>query len=228
MGFGRWMSRSWSSAVKKKPPFSPIFEVLEHRVAERDDELEVVRAPPACEQREYAVGEARVVVEIAVEPRPAVLVRGVEPACVPHRAANERHRALGGGDELPIAENASRCRHALDHQPVPRGEDLVVASRADPARAGFEELAQRAVDPFLDLGFGGARVAGHVGGFAERVQVPVGAFEVGGRGRVRTGARAPRIPPPSPARAPPPGSRRRTCLPRPRSPRRAWSSSPFG
>ena len=63
-----------------------VLEMIEHRVRERDDEFEIAGAPPRCKQREHAVGEAGVVVEIAVEPRAAVLEGGVQPAVPPHRA----------------------------------------------------------------------------------------------------------------------------------------------
>ena len=123
-----------------------VLEMREQHVGERAGEVEVAVAPAALEQLEHAGREQRVVVEISRKPRAAILVRGLEPAVLPELRADEVERARRGLRVVGPRQSPRGAREPADHQPVPRGEDLLVASGPDTARARGEQLGARGIE----------------------------------------------------------------------------------
>ena len=109
-----------------------------------------------------------VVVEIGVEVSVPVLGGRQQTSAIPHRPANEIHCALCRSQPLATLENTRCMGHAFDHQRVPTGQYLVVASGTDAFFAcGKELLAHRRQErDFFD-----AQIAGDLG-------VPMAVFEI--------------------------------------------------
>ena len=70
----------------------------------------------------------------------AVLRRGEQATLLPHRAANEIHRALRRSQPFTASEDARGMGHALDHQCVPAAQDLVVATGTNAGFPGGKQL----------------------------------------------------------------------------------------
>ena len=83
--------------------------------------------------------EERVIIEIGRVGRLAVPESREEPAVRAHELRREeRHGPLGRLCVRGLVEGLRRLGERGDHEAVPRGEDLVVLVRVDPALTGRE------------------------------------------------------------------------------------------
>ena len=82
----------------------------------------------------------RVVLEIGLQLGPAVLPGAEEAPVGPHRAEHEVGVPDGRGDVIGTAERAAGLRERATGQPVPGGQDLVVAPGMHAPLADGEEL----------------------------------------------------------------------------------------
>ena len=99
-------------------------------------------------------GDERPVLEVALELRLTRLPRAEEPAVAAHVAQDELRVPDRGGDVVGPVERPAGLGEGAAREPVPPGQDLVVACGVDPALPRRVELAPDASDP-LGLGLAG-------------------------------------------------------------------------
>ncbi len=154
------------SAGREEPGAARIGEQVHHVVGERPGRVDPSGSARRLEQSDQTVDQRPVVVAEAED-----LARP-EPRAAQQTALRCRMRfeAIGGGPlcgvEIPRrAEHCTRFGQCPDRQPIPCGDDLVVAPGCDAAAAPLE---QGGVRPVLD---GGQLVVCHVVAERERGRV---------------------------------------------------------
>ncbi len=116
-------------------------EKLQHRVGEGSGLLDPTPLEGRLVERDEAVGHAGVVLQVPVEPGPTVLERAVEPPIFLHLLQQEPG-VLSGHLTIVLAlgQDAGGEREGAQRQPVPGGQDLVVAPGAHPVLPDRVEL----------------------------------------------------------------------------------------
>ena len=103
-------------------------EPLDRRIHERHGVGEPGRIECRLVQIKQGGDREGIVVQVAVEPCPAVLERVHEPAVLVLRVQDEPHRIRRRVEPGRFAEDAACPGHAADHQTVPVRHDLLVAA----------------------------------------------------------------------------------------------------
>jgi hypothetical protein len=101
--------------------------------------------------RDEPVRDHRVVLQVTVEPRPPVLVRAVDATVSLHVLHDEGRVSYGGLAVVFAAGHARGEGEGAEHEAVPGGEDLLVASRPYALFSGGEEPAPNLPDSFPQL-----------------------------------------------------------------------------
>ena len=118
-------------------------EVLQHRVGHPDRAVQIFSLEAGFVHVQQRRGKAGVVVEIGVEFGLPVLVAAQQAQAARllpgQMGQNERHAAAGRGEIVGPVEDARGLGERRDHQPVPRGQHLVVAPGFDPFFAHAEQ-----------------------------------------------------------------------------------------
>ena len=175
-------------------------EAVQDRLGEAPREFEVAITPASLQQLEQRIGEKRIVVEIGIQMRAAVLVRCEQPPLLPQRAVDEIDGVSRGVGEIRTMQDAGGDRESADHERVPRGQDLFIAAGPDAQRAYGQQLRAGRVDERC------ARPVPRAGRGHRDASGP----RNWGPDRGRSGARTPRTRPRSIGLAPRRSSRRRT------------------
>ena len=87
-------------------------------------------APTSLQELEQRIGEKRVVVEIGMQMRTAVLVGCEQPSLLPQRAVDEIDGGSRGVGEIRTMQHPGGDGESSDHERIPRGQDLFIARRA--------------------------------------------------------------------------------------------------
>ncbi len=124
---------------------------LQDRVGHRTRQLEVAALQRGFVKIDQAAREQRVILQVTVETRDAVLVRSLERVAVPQARHHELCAARGGLQVALVTERPKALGQRADHHSVPRGEDLFVARRLDPPLARLEQAAANLADRALHL-----------------------------------------------------------------------------
>src|SRR6266850_4460039 len=143
-----------------------VLELRQQRLGQLGREGQILRREARLQELEQRRDEVRVVVQVSVEVRASVLVRGKQLAAAPHAVTDELERLSRGSDPFGPAEHAAGVRHAADGERVPGDEHLLVAPRPHALLARREELGARRFHQGLLLRW------------ASDAQVPVPLFEV--------------------------------------------------
>ena len=146
-----------------------VLELLKEHIGKRARKFKVRPRELGLHELEQRSGQERVIVEIGIEVRAAVLVGRKQPAALPHARTNEIERTPGGRDPILATEYPAGVRHAADRKRIPGHQHLVIAARTNAPLARSKELVPRRFDQRL----GRRRQA--IG----ETQMPVLAFEVG-------------------------------------------------
>ncbi len=163
---------------EEKAALFGVEELLQQHVRQRDGQIEIGPAPARLQQLQQCVEQQRVVVQVGVQVRVAVLVGRQQPAVAPQVAPDKVQRTLSGVQAIGAIQHPGGAGHALDHQRVPGCQDLLVPPRSHaplPRRQqfGLGGLVQRARPRRRQ-----AQLGGNLRQAAIAVQVPL-ALEVG-------------------------------------------------
>ena len=156
-----------------------VAEVFEGRVDQFAEPFEIAVAPTRGEQRQQAVNQVCVIVQVAWVVRTTVTPGRRQPTSRPQLVADEVGGALGRVDPGLLAQHLAGPGHPLDRQTVPCGQHLVVGCRADSLLARVEHLCPSRREQRVSVGPLQAESLHHRRPGVVAVEVPA-TLEVGG------------------------------------------------
>ena len=157
---------------EKEPAALRVLELLEHRVGHVFGKVEPLDREVGLQVFDQRIDEERVVVEIRIQVRAAVLVGGKQPSVLPHRVVDESQRPPRRVDPFAFFQYAAGAGHAAHHERIPGHQHLFVAAGPDALFPGSEHPGARRSDQ---------RICGFALGqprFAREYEVPVLVFEI--------------------------------------------------
>jgi hypothetical protein len=128
---------------------SPAFRIgkaVQDRLGKCPCEFEVAIPPSSLQKLEQRLGKKRVVVEVGIQMRTAVLVGCEQPSLLPQRAVDEIDGVSRGVGEIRTMQDPGGDRESPDHERVPRGQDFFIAAGPDAQRAYGKQLRAGRVD----------------------------------------------------------------------------------
>ena len=120
-----------------------VLEVIQQGLGQFDEKLKIAISPTRLQKFESSIDQEGIIVEVGVEVGATVLVTGQQASVFPESGTDEIEGALGRDNEIRSLEQSSGAGHALDHEPVPGGQHLVVTPRSYTSISGGEQFAAR-------------------------------------------------------------------------------------
>ena len=150
-GLGRYTRRLVIVRGEKETAPPGVLEMVEQAVGEPAREFEVFAVPACLQELEDRIDQVGVVVEIRIESCLAVAAGRKQSTVTPVVLQQVAQCALGRIDPVGAVQQAPGSSHALDHQGIPAGQDLLVAPGPNPLVTFGQQLDACAQQQFAYL-----------------------------------------------------------------------------